>query len=78
MALVYPRPEVLVSPVLHLACSETKCLDVLRLLQRSTTCFGGRGGVSGNSAATRPGINQAGRRSDAQVAMPPLSVAQLA
>ena len=54
-----------------------KCLNLFRLLQRCTL-LGRRGGVSGNSTATRPGINQAGRRSAAQVAMPPLSLVQLA
>ena len=49
-----------------------------RLLQRSTACFVGRGRVSGNRTATRPGIDQAGRRSSAQVAMPLLSFSQLA
>ena len=34
--------------------------------------------IEGNSTATRPGINQAGRRSAAQVTMPPLSLSQRA
>ena len=54
------RLETLVGAVLHLACSENAwmcsvCLEV------STACFRERGGVSGNSTATRPGVNQAGR-----------------
>ena len=72
------RLEMLIGAVLHLACSEMKCLNVFRLFQRCTACRGRRGGVSGNSTATRRGINQAGRRSAAQVDMPPLSLAQLA
>ena len=54
-----------------------KCVRCV-LLQRSTACFGRRGGASGNNTATRPGINQAGRRSAVQAAMPPMTVAQLA
>ena len=46
----------LVSSVLHLAYSETKCLDVFQPLHRGIACFGERGGVSGNSAATRRGM----------------------
>ena len=69
------RLEVLVHSVLHLAWSETKRLEVFRLLQMGSACFGGRGGVSGYSIAMRPGINQAGWRSET-LAMPPLSSAQ--
>ena len=50
---------------------------VSRLFKRRTTCFGRRGVASGNSTATRPGVNKAGRRSAAQVTSP-LSLAQLA
>ena len=46
------RLEILLDAVLHRACSELKCLNVFRLLQMGTACFGGRGGVSGNSTAT--------------------------
>ena len=66
------RLAILVGAVLHLACS------VFELLQSGTTCFGGRGEVSGNGAATRPSIDQAGRWPAAQVATPPSSLAQLA
>ena len=61
------RHEILLGTVLHLTCSEMKCLNVFRLFQRCTACFGRRGGESGNSTASGPGNARTGRRSAVQV-----------